>query len=233
MSKPTDQKPKIPQQEFLRTLKALVLERCLGWERRLDPDSKLWQWRGPDFESGELTPWLTGWEALPNMLGDLDVTMMAMQRMIIPLHAQKQTTVAIFFNPSSELQGASWVCAFSDFKPPNDKVRAQIGSSNLVGSILLTMLHYHGIGVEAHHKTYFPKLELVGNARANQAPRGGPSIIRPGVFSGPRSRGRDDGQVPGPAGAAAGVRSEAPQVGDSADSGPGQDAPAGGDAPAG
>lgn len=183
----TERKIEIPQTEVLRTAKALVLERALGWQRQLEGNQ--WQWRGTTLDDAAAdTGWLTSWDELPDILGDLSLMHIVMQKVVIA-NVAKGAVVALIYNPR---EPNPWICRFSE---ANDKaepvIKAQVASNNQVAAILLGICAYYGLNPLAHHRTYFPGryLEVVGNARKNPSPGNGSAILLPPGARGPRDGG--------------------------------------------
>lgn len=146
---------RIPQLELARTMKALVLERIFDWQRELNAATGEWRWRPAPVPGADGTPeWHEGWDALPNMLGDLDQLFPALGRMVAMHHEKKQTTAGIGFNPGDPR--GPWTCEIADLPPPRTKVVARSMSNNLTIAVLHAMLTYYGIDPMPHHRTYFP-----------------------------------------------------------------------------
>ena len=154
----------VPMQELLRTMKALLLEHALSYERELDGSTGDWRWRaGPDQE------WLT-WETLPKLFEDVPTCHTALTRIISAHHEKRKTTASIVYNPG--LQGGPWGARIMEIEDNENIVKAQAVASQQTLAIVVALLTYYNLEPASYHRIYFPGRYMeLGNARANQVPR--------------------------------------------------------------
>jgi hypothetical protein len=182
----TEKQVDIPQVELLRTLKALLLERALGYQRSLDQKTGDWQWLAP-VKEGEAPAYLT-WETMPDLFGDLPLIHQTAVTIITAAHRQRRTTFSVAFNPS--LQGGPWGCRIVDIEDEQQVVKAQAVGSQQSLAIVAALLAYYGVNEpQSFNRKYIPAPNLeLGNARQNP-PAGNPAANGgAAIFSGPGAR---------------------------------------------
>lgn len=168
----SDEREEIPQHEMLATIKALLFERVLRWERTLDKSGE-WRWTGTHPYTGEEVT-CTGWQELPNCFGDMQMLLTVLLVFIAEHRDEDNRMVwSQIYDPGLE---APYVfrLLIQERNRRSEKVQkcvCECRSNNYQASVALGMLKYLGITGSHHHRTYFPTsgLQVVGGSDMRSA----------------------------------------------------------------
>lgn len=146
MSNPKQQlNTEIPQEHIKPVLNSLLCERLVDFERRLNPETNQWEWRGK-MKDGEELPWS---EKLFNFCDEMTLTL----DLACTVAAANNVNMAVHFAPEQKL----FICQFLEVLPDKKvHVKVNVTSSHGALGLALAIAGLLKFDIQAHHKVLFP-----------------------------------------------------------------------------